>query len=255
MVPQAHRHLLRAAHDQLLVFVAAGQHHAQDLQHGVGKVRVPAAGAEAHLAEHFAVVEGQPLEGAGLRNEVVEGAVVPQRHQAVPQGLQAWHVALAQGVLQLTETGAFLQRVGPGLGHFAEQGRQVGQGARAVRAAFQVDDRAAGGGCERIGERLCGQAQLVHVVEEGRARARKAHAAELGHHAMAAVEGLRAQPPAQARGLVDHGPEAQFHELVGGRQAGHARAHDLGEHHPVIEQVTSDGPGWAWCYEENRYIR
>ncbi len=37
-------------------------------------------------------------------------------------------------------------------------------------------------------------------------------------------------------------------------QAGHARAHALGEHHAVIEQVTSAGPGWAWCYEENRYI-
>jgi hypothetical protein len=37
-------------------------------------------------------------------------------------------------------------------------------------------------------------------------------------------------------------------------QAGHARAHALGEHHPVIQQGTPDGPGWAWCYEENRYI-
>ena len=38
-------------------------------------------------------------------------------------------------------------------------------------------------------------------------------------------------------------------------QAGHARAHALGEHHPVIEQVTPGGPGWAWCYEENSYLR
>lgn len=38
-------------------------------------------------------------------------------------------------------------------------------------------------------------------------------------------------------------------------QAGHARAHALGEHHPVIEQMTGNGPGWAWCYEESRYIR
>lgn len=37
-------------------------------------------------------------------------------------------------------------------------------------------------------------------------------------------------------------------------QAGHGRAHALDAHHPVIEQVTPDGPGWAWCYEENRYI-
>lgn len=38
-------------------------------------------------------------------------------------------------------------------------------------------------------------------------------------------------------------------------QAGHARAHALGENHPVIEQITSQGPGFAWCYEEKRYIR
>lgn len=38
-------------------------------------------------------------------------------------------------------------------------------------------------------------------------------------------------------------------------QAGHARAHALGEHHPVIEQITGRGPGFAWCYEESRYLR
>jgi monovalent cation/hydrogen antiporter len=38
-------------------------------------------------------------------------------------------------------------------------------------------------------------------------------------------------------------------------QAGHARAHALSEDHPVIEQVTGAGPGFAWCYVENRYVR
>jgi uncharacterized UBP type Zn finger protein len=38
-------------------------------------------------------------------------------------------------------------------------------------------------------------------------------------------------------------------------QAGHARAHALSEHHPVIEQMTSGGAGFAWCYDENRYVR
>jgi uncharacterized UBP type Zn finger protein len=38
-------------------------------------------------------------------------------------------------------------------------------------------------------------------------------------------------------------------------QAGHARAHALGESHPVIEQITGRGPGFAWCYDENRYVR
>jgi uncharacterized UBP type Zn finger protein len=38
-------------------------------------------------------------------------------------------------------------------------------------------------------------------------------------------------------------------------QAGHARAHALGEHHPVIEQITGSGPGFAWCYDESGYVR
>lgn len=38
-------------------------------------------------------------------------------------------------------------------------------------------------------------------------------------------------------------------------QAGHARAHAFAEDHPIIEQVTGAGPGFAWCYTENRYVR
>jgi uncharacterized UBP type Zn finger protein len=38
-------------------------------------------------------------------------------------------------------------------------------------------------------------------------------------------------------------------------QAGHARAHALGEQHPVIQQMAGRSMGFAWCYEENRYVR
>ncbi|HYI22237.1 MAG TPA: UBP-type zinc finger domain-containing protein [Candidatus Limnocylindrales bacterium] len=38
-------------------------------------------------------------------------------------------------------------------------------------------------------------------------------------------------------------------------QAGHARDHALAEHHSVMEQVTGGGTGFAWCYEESRYVR
>lgn len=38
-------------------------------------------------------------------------------------------------------------------------------------------------------------------------------------------------------------------------QAGHSRTHALGEHHPVIEQMTGQGLGFAWCYDERRYVR
>lgn len=36
-------------------------------------------------------------------------------------------------------------------------------------------------------------------------------------------------------------------------QAGHGRAHALGENHPVILQMPA-GKGFTWCYAENRYV-
>ncbi|HWH37476.1 MAG TPA: UBP-type zinc finger domain-containing protein [Candidatus Limnocylindrales bacterium] len=38
-------------------------------------------------------------------------------------------------------------------------------------------------------------------------------------------------------------------------QAGHARSHALSEGHPVIEQITGAGQGFAWCYAEHAYVR
>lgn len=38
-------------------------------------------------------------------------------------------------------------------------------------------------------------------------------------------------------------------------QAGHGHAHALSEGHPVIEQMTGAGPGFAWCYAEGAYVR
>jgi hypothetical protein len=35
----------------------------------------------------------------------------------------------------------------------------------------------------------------------------------------------------------------------------HARAHALSEGHPVIEQMTGGGSGFAWCYAEGSYVR
>lgn len=36
-------------------------------------------------------------------------------------------------------------------------------------------------------------------------------------------------------------------------QAGHGRAHALGERHPVILQMPV-GRGFTWCYTEDRYV-
>ncbi|MNM61321.1 hypothetical protein D3C81_726200 [compost metagenome] len=136
-------HLFHAADHQVLVVVAVGHHHAEDFQHRVGEVRVPAAGTETDLAEHFTVMERELGEGLGGGDEVVEGAVVPQRHQGVPQFFEAWHIAVADCLLDVTEAGAIFQRVGPGIGNLLEQLRQVGEFFRVVGLAFQVDDRTA----------------------------------------------------------------------------------------------------------------
>ena len=97
--PQPPRQLLDAADDQALVLVAVGDDDAQDLQHRVGEVGVPAAGAEADLAEDLAVAEGAAGEGAAGGDEVVEAAVVPDRHQRVPDLLEPADVARADRVL------------------------------------------------------------------------------------------------------------------------------------------------------------
>ncbi|MCY1396098.1 hypothetical protein D9M71_110580 [compost metagenome] len=220
VAPDAHGHLLHAADDQVLVVVAGGHHHAEDFQHRVGEVRVPAAGAEAHLAEHFAVVEGQLGEGLGAGHEVVEGAVIPQRNQGVPQVFQALHVAVADGLLDVAEVGTVFQRIGPGIGHFLEQRRQVGHLLGVVGLAFDIDDRAARGRRQRVGEGAGLEAEHVHVVVEGGGGGREAHAAQLGDDAVGAFEGLRAQTPAHLGGFVHHGFEAQLHQLVGRYQAG-----------------------------------
>src|SRR6185437_7385802 len=86
--PEPAGHLRGAADDQVLVRVAVGHHDPEDLQHGVGKVRVPAAGAEPDLAEDLAMPEREFRERLGCRDEVVERAVVPAGYEVVPQRLE-----------------------------------------------------------------------------------------------------------------------------------------------------------------------
>ncbi len=37
-------------------------------------------------------------------------------------------------------------------------------------------------------------------------------------------------------------------------QAGHARAHALGDHHPVIKSLPLGERSFTWCYETNEYL-
>jgi len=208
------------------VVVAVGHHHAEDFQHRVGEVRVPAAGAETNLAEHFAVLEAQLGERARGGDEVVEGAVVPQGHQLVPQCFQPGYVAVTDRLLDIGKLCAAFQRIGPGVGHFMEQLGQVAGLFGVVGLAFEVDHRAARGGGQRVGEGLGFQAQLVDVMVEGGGGHRESHAAEFGDDAVGAVEGLRTQASAEFRGLVHHRLEAQLHQFVGRDQPSDAGAND-----------------------------
>ncbi|MCY1179825.1 hypothetical protein D9M73_202410 [compost metagenome] len=82
-------------------------------------------------------------EGFGRGNEIVESAVVPQRHEGVPQLLEALDVAVADGLLDVGELRAGFQGVGPGVGDFLEQGRKIRQFLCVMGLAFQIDDSTA----------------------------------------------------------------------------------------------------------------
>ena len=224
--PQTAGHLLDPADHQPLILVLVGDDDAQDLQHRVGEVGVPAAGAEPDLAEHLAMAERPAGEGTAGGDEVVEAAVVPDGHECVPQLLEPCHVARADRVLQGREARPFLQRLAPGVCDFVEERRQLLGPLDVERVAVELDHRARARRDQRIGEWPGLQADPVEVVEEGGGGARKAHAAELGDHALRTLEGLRAQAAADPARLVDHGLEAQSHQLVGGDHAGRTGTDD-----------------------------
>ena len=53
-----YQHLFNSAHDVILVLVAIRCHYAQDFQHGIGIIRIPAAGAKPYLSENLTVMKG-----------------------------------------------------------------------------------------------------------------------------------------------------------------------------------------------------
>ena len=87
--PEPARYLLDTADDQALVRVAVGHDDPEDLQHGVGKVRVPAAGAEPDLAEDLAVAKRELRERLRGRDEVVKRPVIPAGHRSFHNDLSA----------------------------------------------------------------------------------------------------------------------------------------------------------------------
>src|SRR6266436_3444281 len=70
MPPEPSRQLLRAADDAAMVLIGGSINDAQDLQHRVGEVRSPAAGAEADLPEKLACPERAAKEPAACDEPV-----------------------------------------------------------------------------------------------------------------------------------------------------------------------------------------
>jgi hypothetical protein len=226
--PQPRRQLLAAADDALLVDVGTVVDDAQDLQHGVGEVGVPAAGAEADLAEDLAVLERGERGRRG--EEAVERHVVQARDQAVPDGLDGLDVAAPDGVLHRGQLRGLLQRLVPRVGHLLVDHRQLGHRVGEVAHALEVDDRAGGVGGQRVRERRGLQADLVDVVEQGGCREREAHGAHLRDRLRVLPERDRPHPAAELLGLVQHRSQPELHQLVGRDQARDAAADhgDLG---------------------------
>ena len=224
--PQPARHLLDAAGDQALVFVAVGGHDAQDFQHGIGIVRIPAARAEAHLAENLAVEERPIGEGIGGGDEIIETAVVPDGNELVPDGLHLRRIALTHRLAQLGEASTLFQRLGPVGGDLLEHRRQVGGLLGIDGLALEIDDGRGCGGRQRIGKGLRLEAQHVDIVKEAGGGHRKAHAAQFGDDAVGALEFLRAQASADARGFIDHRLQSHLHQLERRRHPRHAGTND-----------------------------
>ena len=123
--------------------------------------------------------------------------------------------------------GAVVHRRLPGLGHFAEERRKVGGGgwrsASAPPSSITVLEVAGG---QRVGEVLGLQPQQVHVVVEGLAGDREAHAAQVRHTSGRGREAGGAQPAADLVGLVEHRAQPELHQFVRGDQPGQPGAHD-----------------------------
>jgi len=77
------------------MIIAFGDVDAEDFQHRIREVGIPAAGAKAHLTEHLAVAEAQLCKGRGARHEIIEGALVPFLDQRIPDRLDGSHISVA----------------------------------------------------------------------------------------------------------------------------------------------------------------
>src|SRR5439155_19885236 len=115
-LPQPARHLLGTAFDIALAFVAIGDDDAKDFEHRVGIIRIPAAGTEADLAEHLAVMEGTFGEGRRGCHEIVEAAVVPDRYEPIPDCLDGRNVARLDRLRDRGEACRLFKRLAPRLG-------------------------------------------------------------------------------------------------------------------------------------------
>ena len=211
------RHLLDAADDEALVLVAVGDVDAQDLQHRVREVRVPAAGAEADLAEHLAVAERQLRERSDVRDEVVEGAVVPA---AAPAGSTGLERAASRSRIACLQVGEARRSPAP---------RSRPRPPRGTAAAGRRASRRSGS--RPRGRSPCSRPPGVSGLGKGGSpgpacpRSGRSRWTRPGSACRPARRSRprppskgceRSRPPRRA-GLVDDGLQAHLHQLVGRR--------------------------------------
>ncbi len=182
MLPQCLGEPLRSPADEPVLVISVCVDNAEDFQDGVGKVGVPAAGAEAYLAERLPVRESRLFEGLAGGDEAVERLLVHEGQEFVPDFLDPGGVPCPDGVLHVAELCTVVHGGLPGIRHLAEERRQVLGRGGVVLLAGEFDHGAGGYGRQRIREVLGVQAQQVHIVVESLAGHREPHPAKVRHY-------------------------------------------------------------------------
>ncbi|MPL89774.1 hypothetical protein SDC9_35816 [bioreactor metagenome] len=212
--PEPVQHVLHPADDIALVVVKRAEVHPQDLEHRIREVAVPAAGAEPDLPEHLAVAEAELAEGLGGGDEIIEGALVPGRDERVPDLLHARGIPRRHRRAQVGKPRPLLKRRVIGARDLAIELGQIVERAGEKRLALKIDHRRAGRLGQRVRKGRALAAEKIDVMVETARRDGKAHAAEFGDDILRALEGLRAQPPAEGARFIKHRAQAELHQLV-----------------------------------------
>src|SRR4029079_5656764 len=139
---------------------------AQDFKHRVGIVGIPAASAEADLTEDFTMMIGASGESRRRCDEIIETAVVPDRHESVPDRLEGGNIARSDRFLDRRKARRLLERFAPGFRDLLKYLGQIRLLLGIVSLPFQIDDRRTGRRRARVGEGLRLEPKEIDIVVE-----------------------------------------------------------------------------------------